>query len=69
MNSLQELQADESLLRAIPTDGETQPAALIEKALGNAVRRGTLAFAVINSDGKIDNPIFGLNSEFDKARA
>ena len=63
--SLQELQADESLVRAIPTEGTTQPADLIEKALGNAVRRGTLAFAIINSNGK-RQPIFGLNSEFDK---
>ena len=63
--TLQELQADESLLRAIPAEGETQPADLIEKALGNAVRRGTLAFAIVNADGK-RQPIFGLNSEFDR---
>lgn len=63
--TLQELQADESLVRAIPAEGETQPAALIEKALGNAVRRGTLAFAIVNADGK-RQPIFGLNSEFDR---
>ena len=63
--TLQELQADESLLRAIPAEGETQPAALIEKALGNAVRRGTLAFAIVNADGR-RQPIFGLNSEFDR---
>ena len=63
--TLQELQADESLVRAIPADDETQPAALIEKALGNAVRRGTLAFAIVKADGK-RQPIFGLNSEFDR---
>jgi len=63
--TLQELQSDESLLHAIPAEGDTQPASQIEKALGNAVRRGTLAFAVINSDGK-RQPIFGLNSEFDR---
>ncbi|MCE2457475.1 MAG: DnaD domain protein [Dehalococcoidia bacterium] len=63
--TLQELQADESLLRAIPVEGETQPAELIEKALGNAVRRGTLAFAIVNADGR-RQPIFGLNSEFDR---
>ncbi len=63
--TLQELQADESLLRAIPAEEDIQPAALIEKALGNAVRRGTLAFAIVNADGR-RQPIFGLNSEFDR---
>ena len=63
--TLRELQADESLLRAIPADGETQSAALIERALGNAVRRGTLTFAVVAADGK-SQPIFGLNSEADR---
>ena len=63
--ALQELQADESLVRAIPAEGDTKPAELIEKALGNAVRRGTLAFAIVNVDGK-RQPIFGLNSEFDR---
>ncbi len=63
--TLQELQSDESLLRAVPAENEAQPAALIEKAMGSAVRRGTLAFAIINADGK-RQPIFGLNTEFDR---
>ena len=63
---LQELQTDEHLVRAIPADGETQSAALIERALGSAVRRGTLAFAVVHTDGR-RQPIFGLNSEADRA--
>ena len=63
--TLQELQADESLVRAIPAEGDAQPAALIEKALGNAVRRGTLAFAIVKADSR-RQPIFGLNSEFDR---
>ena len=62
---LQELQSDESLLSAIPVEGETQPATLIERALGRAVRRGTLAYA-IRGKGSGSQPIFGLNSEFDR---
>ena len=64
--TLRELQADDSLVRAMPEDGEAQPATQIERALGSAVRRGTLAFAVVVNDGK-RQPIFGLNSEADRS--
>ena len=63
--TLRELQTDESLARAMPADADTQSATLIERALGSAVRRGTLAFAVVITDGK-RQPIFGLNSEADR---
>ena len=62
---LQELQADKSLVSAIPAEGDTQPATLIERALGRAVRRGTLSYA-IRGKGSSRQPIFGLNSEFDR---
>ena len=62
---LRELQSDEHLVRAMSAYGETQPSALIEKALGRAVRRGTLAY-VIRGKGNSRQPIFGLNTEFDK---
>ena len=64
--TLRELQADDSLVRAMPDDGESQPTTQIERALGSAVRRGTLAFAVVINDGK-RQPIFGLNSEADRS--
>jgi DnaD/phage-associated family protein len=64
--TLQELQADENLASAISADGDVQPATQIERALGSAVRRGTLAFAVVVTDGR-RQPIFGLNSEADRA--
>ena len=64
--TLQELQADENLASAISADGDVQPATQIERALGSAVRRGTLAFAVVRTDGR-RQPIFGLNSEVDRA--
>ena len=64
--TLQELQADENLASAISADGDVQPAMQIERALGSAVRRGTLAFAVVVTDGR-RQPIFGLNSEADRA--
>ena len=63
--TLRELQTDDFLVRAISTDDDTQPADLIEKALGSAVRRGTLTF-VIRGAGNRREPIFGLNSEFDR---
>ena len=68
--TLREMQADESLARAIPTpdtqkgDG-AKTADLIERALGGAVKRGTLAFAIVGADGG-RQPIFGLNSELDR---
>ena len=63
--TLREMQADEILARAIPTDDDANSAALIERALGGAARRGTLAFAIVSSDGG-RQPIFGLNSESDR---
>ena len=62
---LRELQRDECLLRAMPSDGETQPATLIDEALKKAVRRGTLAFVVVGT-GKDRQPVFGLNSDYDR---
>ena len=62
---LRELQSDESLVSAIQAESDDQPATLIEKALGRAVRRGTLAYA-IRGKGSDSQPIFGLNSEFDR---
>ena len=64
--TLKELQTDESLLRAAPTDTSTRAASLIENALGSAVRRGTLSFAVIGAGG-VRQPIFGLNTDADRA--
>ena len=66
--TLREMQADESLARAIPTSDAGKPADLadlIERALGSAVRRGTLAFAIVGADAG-RQPIFGLNSELDR---
>ena len=63
--TLREMQADESLARAIPTDNGAKTADLIERALGGAVKRGTLAFAIVGADGG-RQPIFGLNSELDR---
>ena len=68
--TLREMQADESLVRAILTsdtqkgDG-AKTADLIERALGGAVKRGTLAFAIVGAYGG-RQPIFGLNSELDR---
>ena len=41
---------------------------MIERALGAAVRRGTLAFAIVGADSADGGrqPIFGLNSELDR---
>ncbi len=64
--SLRELQGDESLVRGIETGGDASPLELIEQGLGRAVRRGTLAFAVVGS-GDRRQPIFGLNTESDRA--
>lgn len=63
--TLRELQSDVSLARAIPAEGEITSATLIERALGSAVKRGTLAY-VIRGKGNGREPIFGLNSEFDR---
>lgn len=63
--TLREMQADESLARAIPAANGAKTADLIERALGGAVKRGTLAFAIVGADG-VRQPIFGLNSELDR---
>ena len=63
--TLREMQADESLARAIPTDDGDKTADLIERALGGAVKRGTLAFAIVGAAAS-RQPIFGLNSELDR---
>ena len=62
---LGELQRDEYLLRAMPTNGETRPATLIDEALKKAVRRGTLIYVMVGT-GKDRQPVFGLNSDYDK---
>ena len=62
---LRELQSDEHLLRAMPSDGDTQPAELIDEALRKAVRRGTLSYVIIGT-GKDRQPVFGLNSDYDR---
>ena len=64
--TLGEMQADANLARGVPTaDGRT-PADEIERALGKAVRRGTLAFAIVGA-GASRQPIFGLNTAADRA--
>ena len=63
--TLREMQADEDLARAIPSGDGAKSADLIERALGSAVRRGTLAFAIVGAAAS-RQPIFGLNSELDR---
>ncbi len=64
--TLGELQADRSLALAVSPDGSLAAAEQIEQALGRAVKRGTLAFAMVGS-GKSRQPIFGLNTESDRS--
>ena len=64
--TLREIQADENLARALPDSGKDKSSDLIEKALGRSVKRGTLSFVLIGS-GRKRQPIFGLNSESDRA--
>ena len=64
--TLREVQADESLARAIPAEGDVSSGDRIERSLANAVKRGTLAFAVAGS-GRDRQPMFGLNTESDRA--
>ncbi len=63
--TLRELQADRILTLAA-AGGERPAPELIEAALGLAVKRGTLAFAVVSS-GNARQPVFGLNTYSDKA--
>ena len=64
--TLGEMQADANLARGVPSaDGRT-PADEIERALGKAVKRGVLAFVTIG-EGERRQPIFGLNTEADRA--
>ena len=64
--TLRELQSDKSLARAIPADGDASSANRIERSLANAVKRGTLVFAVAGI-GRDRQPMFGLNTESDRA--
>ncbi len=64
--TLSEIQADETIARALPGSGKENPPNLIEKALGRAVKRGTLSFVIMGA-GRKRQPIFGLNTESDRA--
>ncbi len=64
--TLREIQSDESLARAVPGIERQKTPELIEKALGRAVKRGTLSFVVLGAGHK-RQPIFGLNTESDRA--
>lgn len=64
--TLAELQADANLARGVPAaDGRTA-ADEIKRALRKAVRRGVLTYAMTGS-GESQQPIFGLNTESDRA--
>ena len=63
--SLEELKADESLLRAMPSELGIQPATLIERALFRASQRGILAYVIVRI-GDSRQPVFRLNSESDR---
>lgn len=64
--TLAELQADANLARGVPAADGRMAADEIERALGKAVKRGVLAFAIVG-DGERRQPIFGLNTESDRA--
>ena len=64
--ALREVQADEILARSLPDNGKEKSLDIIEKALGKAVKRGTLSFVVTGS-GRKRQPVFGLNTESDRA--
>ena len=64
--TLREIQADQILARALPDSSKDKSPDLIEKALGKAVKRGTLSFVVVGS-GRKRQPVFGLNTESDRA--
>ena len=64
--TLREMQADKILVLAIPSDGDASSAVRIERSLARAVKRGTLAFAVVGT-GRDRQPMFGLNNESDRA--
>ena len=49
-----------------PISARRSPLDIIEKALGKAVKRGTLSFVVTGS-GRKRQPVFGLNTESDRA--
>ena len=63
--TLRELQTDPCLTRAVGQTDGGPVAGHIESALKRAVRRGTLAFAIVGKGGR-RQPIFGLNSETDR---
>ncbi len=65
--TLREIQADETLARAaLGGNGKEKIPDVIEKALGRAVKRGTLSFVVMGS-GRKKQPVFGLNTASDRA--
>ena len=64
--ALSEIQADEVLARAFPDCGNDKSSDIVERALGRAVKRGTLSFVVTGSGHK-RQPVFGLNTESDRA--
>ncbi len=64
--TLREIQSDDILARALPDSGKDKSADIIEKALGRAVKRGTLSFVVMGS-GQKRQPVFGLNTASDRA--
>ena len=64
--TLCEIQADETLARAMPDDDEDKASDAIAEALRCAVRRGTLAYNLIDDQDRAQ-PIFGLNTESDRA--
>ena len=65
--TLSEIQADETLARAMPNNDEDKASDAIAEALRCAVRRGTLAYNLIIDAGNKPQPIFGLNTESDRA--
>ena len=65
--TLREIQSDETLARAALGDNDKEKVPdVIEKALGRAVKRGTLSFVVMGS-GQKKQPVFGLNTASDRA--
>ena len=65
--TLREIQADQTLARAMPDDDEDKASEAIAEALRCAVRRGTLAYNLIDDQDNKAQPVFGLNTESDRA--
>ncbi len=64
--TLGEIQSDDSLARAVPSDGKEKIPDVITEALRCAVRRGTLSYVLFGAGNK-QQPVFGLNTESDRA--